>query len=611
MMNGTDRGGTARWILFLVAVVGISPAFAQVDLSGYWANRPHEDNMARGPGLEPGEYEGFPINAAGRMKAQSWNAGIYSNPERQCVPLGIMTANSGFRMWKDVDPATQEEIAWHLRIDYESQERIIWMDGRPHPSPYAAHTFQGFSTGKWVKNQLVITTTHLKLNMIERNGLPRSDAATTVEHLMRRDNILTVVHIVYDPVWLEEPFIQSRDYALDIYQRVPPSICIPVDEIANRPKGYVPHYLPGKNPLLLSAIAKYGVPVQAVPGGAETIYPEYQLKLKNQAASTRRTAETRPQGTPTSVAPLRPPENILVLPVQGSVYMLVGSGGNTTVQLGENGVYVVDTQLEPQSDKLLAAIRQISTKPIRYIINTNTDADRIGGNEAISKAGSSLGSTGGGGPEFGGNVLERQQSSAKTPAPIFAHENALLRISAPTGAKSTVPVAAWPTETYAGLDYRLFNGEPIQIIHEPAAHSDGDSIVFFQTSGVISAGDVFSTVTYPVIDRSRGGSINGIIAALNHIVDLCTPKHTQEGGTYVIPGHGRISDVADVVEYRDMVTMIRDRIADMVKRGLTLDQVKAEQPTFDYDGRYGAPAEWTKEMFMEAVYRDLSQASKK
>jgi glyoxylase-like metal-dependent hydrolase (beta-lactamase superfamily II) len=183
-------------------------------------------------------------------------------------------------------------------------------------------------------------------------------------------------------------------------------------------------------------------------------------------------------------------------------------------------------------------------------------------------------------------------------------------MSAPTGSTSPVPTAAWPTETFAGKEYRLYNDEPVIVLHQPNAHSDGDTLIFFQSSNVVAAGDVYSTVTYPVIDRQRGGTINGTIAALNNLIDLCTPKHTQEGGTYVIPGRGRISDVGDVVEYRDMVTIIRDRVADGVKRGLTLDQVKAEQPSYEYDRRYGAPTDyWTKDQFIEAVYLDLRNAS--
>ena len=595
---------TTKLLIALAITYAPFAALAQVDLSGYWANRPHEDNMARGPGLEVGEYEGYPLNDAGRMKALSWDGTIYSNRERQCIPLDILTANSGFRMWKDVDPLTQEEIAWHLRIDYESQERVIWMDGRPHPPDYAQHSFQGFSTGKWDHNQLVVTTTHLKMNMIERNGQPRSDAATLVEHFIRRGDILTVVHIVYDPVWLEQPFIQTRDFALDLYARVNPSVCQSVDEVLTRPKGYVPFYLPGKNPLVSSAITKYNVPAAAVEGGAATMYPEFQLKLNQQGNNGAALPEMRARDlhAATPIPPPKPVEHVAFLPVQGDVYMLVGPGANTTVQIGENGVYVVDPKTGNVADELIAAIRQITPKPIRYILNTNSDPDHMGGNEPLASSGSALGRTGGGGPQFTGRPT----------APIFAHENVLLRISAPTGSKSAVPTGAWPTETYAAKDFRLYNSEPLWIIHAPNAHADGDSIVFFQTSNVISAGDVFSTITYPMFDRQHGGSINGIIAALNNIIDLCTPRHTQEGGTYVIPGHGRLSDVADVVEYRDMVTIIRDRIADMVKRGLTLEQVKAEQPSFDYDGRYAAPgSSWTKDNFIEAVYQDLTHSQVK
>jgi len=591
---------TIAALAVLIAVTFFAPVavFAQVDLSGYWGNRPHEDNMARGPGLEVGEYEGYPLNISGRMKAYSWDGAVVANPERQCIPLSIMTANSSFRMWKDVDPISQREIAWRIRIDFQAQQRTIWMDGRPHPPENAPHTWQGFSTGKWVNNQLVVTTTHLKLNTIERNGIPRSDQATTVEHFIRRGDILTVVHIVYDPVWLEEPFIQTRDFGLELYGRPNAAFCIPVNEIANRPKGSVPHYLPGKNPLIHEATRKYSVPESATPGGAETMYPDFQAKLKSPASAVvaRPVTDLRRAATPDPNT-----ANISVLPVQGGVYLLSGAGGNTVVQVGENYVFVVDTSVAAQAPKTVAAIRQLSDKPIRYVINTHLHLDHIGGNEIVAKAGTAIGGGGGGGGP--------QLAADSAPAPILAHENVLRRVGAPSGQQSEVPSALWPVETYIGDDFRLFNGEAVHLIHEPAAHTDGDTLVFFQRSDVIAAGDVYSTLTYPVIDRKNGGSINGIIAALNHIIDLCTPRDRQEGGTYVIPGHGRISDQADVVEYRDMVTIIRDRIRDMVQRGLTLEQVKAEQPTIDYDPEYGASVDsWTKDMFIEAVYQDLRQS---
>jgi len=284
-----------------------------------------------------------------------------------------------------------------------------------------------------------------------------------------------------------------------------------------------------------------------------------------------------------------------VLPVQGNVYMLVGAGGNITVQAGDEGVLLVDTSYEQMSDKVVAAVRKLTDKPIRYIINTHAHADHVGGNAPIAKLGMQI---------AGGNM----GVGVNTGAAILAHENVLNRMSAPTGKQAPTVSAAWPTDTYFTKKKELFfNGEPIEILHQPSAHTDGDSLVFFRKSDVISAGDLFVTTTYPVIDRERGGNIQGIIEGLNRILDIAIPKEKQEGGTYVIPGHGRLCDEADVLEYRDMVTIIRDRIQDSVKKGLTLEQVKASRPTLDYDGRYGAKTgSWTTDMFIEAVYRNLA-----
>lgn len=287
-----------------------------------------------------------------------------------------------------------------------------------------------------------------------------------------------------------------------------------------------------------------------------------------------------------------------VLPVQGSVYMLVGAGSNITLQIGNEGVLLVDTSYEQLSDKVVAAIRTLSDKPIRYIINSDADPDHVGGNAPIARQGATI---------AGGNV----GAGANTGAAIIAHENVLNRMSAPTGRQAPTPTGAWPTDTYFTKKKELFfNGEAIEILHQRSAHTDGDSLVFFRRSDVISAGDLFLTTTYPVIDLERGGSIQGVIDALNRILDIAIPKDKQEGGTYVIPGHGRLCDEADVLEYRDMVTIIRDRIRDMVQRGMTLEQVKAARPTLDYDGRYGATTgSWTTAMFIEAVYRSLTRKS--
>jgi len=289
-----------------------------------------------------------------------------------------------------------------------------------------------------------------------------------------------------------------------------------------------------------------------------------------------------------------------VLPVQGRVYMLVGAGGNITMQVGDDGVLLVDTGLAGTSDKVIAAIRTVTDKPIRFIINTHVHPDHTGGNEAIAKAGNTI---------TGGNVVGDIGASAGNQAAVLAFQTVLDRMSAPTGKQAPTPQGAWPTETYTTPERKLFfNGEAVQVIHIPAAHTDGDSIVFFHRSDVISTGDIFVTNRYPIVDLQHGGNIQGVIAGLNRIIELATPGPMQEGGTMVIPGHGRLCDQADVVFYQEMVTIIRDRIQDMVNKGMTLEQVKAAKPTRDYDPRYGATTGiWTTDMFVDAVYKSLSK----
>jgi glyoxylase-like metal-dependent hydrolase (beta-lactamase superfamily II) len=285
--------------------------------------------------------------------------------------------------------------------------------------------------------------------------------------------------------------------------------------------------------------------------------------------------------------------------VRDNVYMLVGAGGNTTVFTGDEGILVVDTQFAPLSTKILAAIRAISDGPIRYVVSTHMHGDHIGGNEAIAKAGRT---------RAGGNVVGDLGAGATSQATVIAHENVLTRLSAPPAAgQQAVPFGQWPTETFFGKKREfLFNGEAVQIIHEPKAHTDGDSVVFFRKSDVIATGDLFTTVMYPFIDVANGGSMNGYIDGLNAILDITVPSNVNEGGTMVIPGHGRLSDEQDVIEYRDMATIVRDRIKEYVKRGMTLDQVKAKKPTLDFDGRYGSDTGfWTTSMFIETIYKEM------
>jgi cyclase len=284
---------------------------------------------------------------------------------------------------------------------------------------------------------------------------------------------------------------------------------------------------------------------------------------------------------------------------QGNVYMLVGAGGNVTVQVGAEGVVLVDTQFAPMSNKLLAAVRSLTQGPLRYIINTHSHGDHVGGNENLKKAGATI---------AGGNVTFDIGDAAQG-AQIISHINAYKRMSTKVNGQYATPAAGWPTSTFIGDDKKLyFNGEGIQIVHQPSAHTDGDSLVFFRKSDVISAGDLFVTNSYPFIDLTAGGNVQGIVAGLNKIVDLCIPVYGQEGGTMVIPGHGRLSDVGDVINYREMVTIVRDRVQDMVKKNLTLDQVKAAKPTRDYDPLYNTPGAFvTGDAFVEAVYRSLKK----
>ena len=288
-----------------------------------------------------------------------------------------------------------------------------------------------------------------------------------------------------------------------------------------------------------------------------------------------------------------------VVPVRGGVYMLVGAGGNTTIQVGDEGVMVIDTQFAPLSAKIVKAIQAISDKPIRYVVNTHVHGDHTGGNEALAKAGRT---------RAGGNVVGDIGAAATDSARILAHENVLNRMVKATG-QAAVPQGAWPTETFfTRKKEMLFNDEGVQFIHQPAAHTDGDIVVFFRRTDVVATGDLFTTVMYPFIDSASGGTINGYINALNAILDLTIPSNVNEGGTMVVPGHGRLSDEQDVIEYRDMATIVRDRIREYVKRGMTIEQVKARRPTLDFDPRYGADSGfWTTAMFIETIYREMSQ----
>lgn len=300
-------------------------------------------------------------------------------------------------------------------------------------------------------------------------------------------------------------------------------------------------------------------------------------------------------------------QDLDVLRVRPNFYVIAGAGGNIAVETGPEGTIVVNAGTAEAAGRVIAAIKKATDQPIRYIIDTSADRDFVEGNAALSKAGRNIMAAG---TEPLGGELTRDAANAY-PATIVSSEQVLSRMSAFDGQKAAYPSEAWPQETFPERrkDYYI-NHEGIQIYQEPAAHSDSDSIVVFRGSDVVVTGDIIDATRFPVIDIARGGSIQGEIDALNQIIDQSfrpMPFVFAEGGTTVVPGHGRIYDRQDVVEYRDMVVTIRDIVQDMIKRGMTLLQIKEASPAKAYEREYGANSgPWTTDNFVEAVYNGLT-----
>jgi glyoxylase-like metal-dependent hydrolase (beta-lactamase superfamily II) len=293
------------------------------------------------------------------------------------------------------------------------------------------------------------------------------------------------------------------------------------------------------------------------------------------------------------------------LQVRPNFFMIAGAGGNIGVQVGEDGVVVVDAGSAASAQSVVAAIKRITPKPIRYIIDTGPDADHVGGNDVLSKAGDQF--------YPGTRPAGARQDTLRSVAAILAAEGVQRHMSAAAGSADT-PVGL-PTEPFHyAKKFFYMNDEAIEVLQQPAAHTDSDVFVFFRRSDVVVAGDVFDTRRFPVIDIERGGSIDGEIAALNRLSEIAVssvPIVSREAGTIVIPGHGWLSDQFDVIEYRDMITVIRDRVRDLVDAGRSLEQVKAAAPAQGYAGRYGnGGGDWTTEKFVEAVYRSLMKETR-
>ncbi|MAM70906.1 MAG: hypothetical protein CMP91_07195 [Gammaproteobacteria bacterium] len=282
--------------------------------------------------------------------------------------------------------------------------------------------------------------------------------------------------------------------------------------------------------------------------------------------------------------------------VQGNVWVLTGAGGHVTVQIGDQGVLVVDTQFAETAPKIVEEIERLAPgKTIRYVINTHAHGDHTGGNAIVRSAGETI---------VAGNEAGDVGATFEPGAEVIAHENVMLSMAT---ANPPLPFEAWPTEVYIGNKYDFyFNGEPVELLYQGRAHTNGDSIIFFRKSDVIAAGDIYVTEGFPFIDQNNFGHINGIIDGLNQIISITVPLEQQEGGTMVISSHGRLSDEADVVEYRDMLTIIRDRVQYLIDEGMSLEEVLEVGPARDYSNRYGNGFISTDD-FITAVYNNLSE----
>jgi glyoxylase-like metal-dependent hydrolase (beta-lactamase superfamily II) len=527
------------------------------------------------------------------------------------------------RIDKVVDPLTRQVVAYRISYEKTAGERVIWLDGRPSPSPYALHSWEGFSTGKFRGDTFEITTTHLKESYVRRNGVATSFRATVIEQMSLEEPYLEVTFTVIDPDYLTEPLVRSATYMRAPTLQLPPYPCQP-DEYQPGEKYRVPHYLPGENPYLTESGFKYKAPQEGVRGGADTPYPEWRARGVTLAPpATQSTIKPVYSDASTHIAEradaLRPrafaSDKVEAVHVAGNVYLIAGAGGNIVVSAGGDGIVMVDSGVAAASDRVLAAVRQIhetlrpaetpeSASPfgntwqathaipepmIRMIINTSGNPDHVGGNANIRMS-----------PLF--RLLGYRDPSLSLQ--VFAHAAVQRRMVEAKSPNLLVPTDTYLSDTYTL--YRFFNNQAVQIFHMPRAVTDGDSVVWFRRSDAIAAGDVYNSDLYPPIDVDKGGSINGEIDALNKLIGMSVTEFMAQGGTMIVPGRGWISDAADVGNYRDMLMVIRDRIQAMVDKGMTLAQVKAAKPTMDFDPEYGREPGVTSR-FVEAVYRSLKE----
>ena len=629
-MKTVNRSSVAGALIFLVSCAA-RPALAQenspLDLTGTWRWINHEDERDRNPGAYPGDYRGIPLNDAARMRADTYDEEVNATSLLlQCRPRTPGYQAKGLdpmRIDKVVDPVSRQLVAYRISYEKTPGDRVVWVDGRQRPSAYALHSWDGFSTGTFRGDTLEITTTHLKEGFVRRNGVPTSFRATVIEHVSLQDPYLEWTFTVIDPDYLTEPLVRSATYMRAPTLQLPAYPCQP-DDYQPDATYRVPHYLPGENPYLTESAFKYKAPLEGMRGGAETLYPEWRahgLTLAPPAAQSTlkpaySDASTRIAERADAQRP-RPPayDRVEALHVAGNVYLIAGAGANIAVSAGGDGVIMVDSGAAAASDRVLASVRQVvqtlrppdpaeATSPfasswqashafadpmIRMIINTGGNPDHVGGNASVRMS-----------PMF--RLLGFRDPSLSLQ--VLAHERVQQRMLEAKAAEMLVP-----TDTYASRKYTLYrflNNQAIQIFHMPNAVSDGDSAVWFRRSDVIVAGDVYNSDVYPPIDVDAGGTIGGEIDALGMLLDMSATDFMSQGGTMIVPGHGWISDAADVAYYRDMLIVIRDRVQAMIDKGMTLPQVKAAKPTLDFDPLYGRELGATAR-FVEAVYRSLKE----
>jgi cyclase len=590
-------------LLFLLSaslLFGQQPPFRAIDFSGMWTAPLHEDFLERGAGPEIADYAGFPINEAGRLWALSYNASRVTLRHHQCdgyTAAYQVRAVGNSRAWEERDPNTQRLIAIHWWHQTFEGHRTIWMDGRPHPPAWAPHSWMGFSTGRFVGNALEVTTTHLKQGYTRRNGSPQSDQATLIEFYVRHGDHVTYTSVLNDPVFLSEPLLRTTDF---YRQPADPGswlfACDDGEQILTKDPANVPNYLPGQNPFIREFSDRHKVPLFAAMGGPESMYPEFAAKARS-ATDAQAIALTRPSPGPRQTSKAANPEptdgEIHVFPIRQNLSMLVGDGGNIVVQTGDQGTLVVDSGAGRITDKVIAAIRRLSDKPIQFLVNTSYRPDHTGGNARLRATGLD--------PSVQGSFFSNQFADAGRGATIMSQQNVQDRIAG--------PVDGVPSDTYLEERRRKFhNGDSVELFYQPNAVTDGDSLIHFRRADVIVTGEIFNTTQYPLIDTKAGGTLQGVINALNDILNRTVYQHEGEGGTLIVPGHGYLSDEHEVVEYRDMLAIIRDRVQAMIKAGATLDQVQAAGVTADYDTRFGAnTGPWTTAMFVEAAYSSLKK----